>query len=224
MGKKILIALVCLVIIVILLLLALQYPVIQQTKTVQTTPQQYPEQQEMVEQEQLLELPTELEIPTPRSPALETRPAATPKAPEPELSPTGVSIDKVFPQTVQFWVNTIKVPDTTGATEYTYNYIPVQARELKTFAGSFGPYAEDPIEHIIILLCAELTKITAAPSCQPVNIVFRDGYVSFAKGYQYDEYIGGMAAKDYTAYYEIHLKETDTIIRTSNKAFVRTVN
>ena len=173
-------------------------------KTVITTPEPKP-----------VETP---QAPTPK--ALEPeRGTPTPKAPEEVLPKAGVEIEKVVPQEVNFWVNNIKVPPSTTYKEG-LNFIPIKQSNLKTFAGSFGPYFEDPTPHLKVMLCAEFYKIQAAPACEIVPFLFRDRYASFAKGYQYDEYIGGMAAKDYVAYYDVYVGTTP--IAHSNKAVIRT--
>ena len=202
MVKTFIISTLLIVIIAILLIIAVQQ------KTITTTPQQ-PE----------IKQPTE-EL-TPRAPVQQPE-TPTQKAPEqPEPLTPGVQAEKIYPQQVLFWVNEIKVPQTTSY-EGGLGYIPIKKDRLKTFAGSFGAYFEDPTPHLRVVLCAELYKVQAAPACEIVPIIYRDKYVSFARGYQYDEYIGGQAAKDYAAWYDVYV--ADTLVATSNKAVIRTVN
>jgi hypothetical protein len=159
--------------------------------------------------------------PTPRAPEID-RGVPTQKAPEP-ITPTqgGIEAAKVFPSEVTFWVNEIRVPESTTYQEG-LNFIPIKKSQLKTFAGSFGPYFEDPTQHLRVLLCSEFYKLQAAPACETVPIRYVDKYVTFARGYQFDEYIGGMAAKDYIAYYDVFV--ADTKVAHSNQAVIRTVN
>jgi len=156
---------------------------------------------------------------TPRAPEIE-RGEPTPRAKEPEALPSGVPAEQVYPQDLSFWVNSIRVPETT-AYESGYNFIPIKKSNLKTFSGSFGPYFDPPPASLKVILCSELYKVQAAPTCEQVPLIYRDNYVSFARGYQFDEYIGGQAAKDYLAYYDIYLG--DTAIAHSNVAVIRTV-
>jgi len=177
--------------------------------TLQTTPQPAP--QEPIQLEPVQE--SAQEEPTPHAPVPE-RGEPTPRAPEPTKPGTSLQLQ---PDEALFWVNDIRVPSQTA---YGY-FIPVQDDDLKTFAGSFGPYIEDPTESLSVELCAEFTKVQAAPACEFVSLLFKNKYVSFARGYQFDEYIGGMAVKDYTAYYTVYAN--DKPIAHSNRAVVRTV-
>lgn len=196
LGTAIIITLLLIVIAILLFLATEQQPI-------QTTP--IPEQ------------------PTPKAPwvgtetiTIEEQTQQSPKTPEP-TEPAGVPLDKVYAQSAEFFVNNIRV----GLVN-TYNYIPIKKSQVKTFAGSFGPYAEDPSEYLRVELCAELEDFAGKPACEVVPVMFRDGYVSFAKGYQYDEYIGAQAAKDYTAYYTVYVG--DTAVANGPKARIRTIN
>jgi hypothetical protein len=156
---------------------------------------------------------------TPRAPPIEVG-VPTPKAPVTKIPSAGIEMEKVMPQQVDFYVNNIRVPTSTTYAEG-LNFIPIKQHDIKTFAGSFGPYFEDPSPHMKVVLCAEFYKVAAAPACEVVPLVFQDKYVTFARGYQFDEYIGGMAAKDYVAYYTIYAGEP--AVGHSNKAVIRTV-
>lgn len=161
------------------------------------------------------------QAPTPKAPEI-PRGEPTPKAPElPQATEPGVPAQLAFPETVNFWVNEIKVPETTAYVEG-FNYIPLRKSDLKTFAGNFGQYPTDPTQNLKVVLCAEFYKVQAAPACETVPIIYKDGYVTFAKGYQFDEYIGAMAAKDYIAYYDVYAGQTK--VASSNKAVIRTVS
>ncbi len=201
MAKTLLITAALIVIIVLLVIIAAKPP------TITTEPVGKPIQMQ----------PTPA-APTPKAPepAIEK---PTPRAPEIEPTPPGIEISKVYPQEVNFWVNEIRVPETIDY--YGAKFIPIKESQLKTFAGSFGPYFEDPTPYIKVILCSEFYKVQAAPACEMVQLIYRDNYVSFAKGYQFDEYIGGMAAKDYLAYYDVYVGETP--VAHSNKAVIRTI-
>jgi len=123
-----------------------------------------------------------------------------------------------YPDEVYFWVNNLLIPQAT-----LYNgskFIPIREDQIRTFAGSFGPYFDDPSEHLTVTLCAELTKAVATPSCERVDTLYRENYVSFAKGYDEGEFIGGRVYKDYTAYYNVNFQGTQVAV--SNKAVIRT--
>ncbi len=198
MAKTFFITLALIVIIVLLLIIAAKQPALF------TKPSEKP---------QLAPEPTTPRAPIPqREPPSQRAPEQTPIAP-------GVPAELAYPQELHFWVNDIRVPPFT-----TYeggNFIPIKEDDLKTFAGSFGPYYDDPTQYLNVILCSELYKVAAAPSCERVPIVYRNNYVSFARGYQFDEYIGGMAAKDYLAYYDVFAGEVP--IARGNKAVIRTV-
>jgi len=145
--------------------------------------------------------------------------AKTPVSPIAQL-PENVapSFTQLRPSEVLFWVNEIDVPP---YQETFYNFLPIQESDLKTFAGRFGPYAKDPREWLRVDLCAEQYKIPAGPACMPMRITFDGAYASFAVGLQHDEYVGGLAAKDYLAYYVV--RSGEAVVAQSNKAVVRTV-
>lgn len=199
MAKKIVISIV-LVLAIGLLLLSVSKPPTVKTVPVSPIPILEPEQ------------------PSPRE-TIETPEQPTPRAPEVTPKPSGIPAEEVFPQEANFWVNNIFVPFNTDFDGG--RFIRIEDDDIKTFAGSFGPYAEDPTDHLSVELCAELSKGVGASACERVPTVFRDNYVSFAKGYQYDEYIGGSAAKDYYAYYTVYVGETK--VAESNHAVIRTV-
>jgi len=184
------------IIIGLLLIVALRPP------ATQTIPVQQPIQTERGE-------------PTPTAPEPD-RGTPTPKAEETTPPPAGTPIEKIYPAETTLWVNEVQIPQSMSYQEF----IPLKQSKLKTFAGSIGPYTTQP-EGIRIVLCSEFYKIQAAPACETVPTIFRNGYVSFAKGYQYDEYIGALAAKDYLAYYNVYAG--NTLIATSPKAIIRTV-
>jgi len=201
MAKTLVIAGALVLIVVLLIIIALKLP-----QPIQTTP--VPEAKEVV-----------IEQPTPKAKVPE-RGEPTPREQEVRPPPEGVEISKVYPNEVHFWVNKIRVPETTTY-EAGYNFIPLKEDNLKTFAGTFGPYSEDPIPYIRVSLCSEMYKVGGAPTCETVPLTYRDRYVSFAKGYQFDEYIGGVAVKDYIAYYDVYAGETS--VAHSNVAVIRTV-
>lgn len=174
---------------------------------VDTVPVEQPEVVEQVEP-----LPIIIEN---KSPAVPERKSPVADIPE-NVAP---SFTQLKPQITRFFVNEIEVPEWS---ESYYNFIPVKQFDIKSFAGSFGPYNADPRDWITVRLCSESYKIPgASPACQPVKLTYNNNYVSFAVGLTYDEYIGGMAAKDYIAYYTI--SSGDASLGESDKAVIRTV-
>ncbi len=198
MAKAIIITLVLLAIIVVLLFVAVQQPQIVYTQPTEK-PAVIPEQ------------------PTPTAPIIHEEP--TPRAEVKEPTVAGVEFDKVYPQDVNFWVNEILVPKT--SLYEGQQFIPIKEGDIKTFAGSFGPYYYDPSDHIKIKLCAQLKNYEVGETCEIVPFSFREKYVTFVKGYQHDEFIAGFAAKDYKVWYDVFVG--DTRIAASNVAIVRTV-
>ncbi len=202
MVKTLLISAALIIIIALLIIIAIRPPALQ------TQPVGEP-----------IRMPEDRGQPSERAPEI-VLPAPSEREPEIEPLQPGIPAERVYPTEVHFWVNEIRVPHTT-AYEEGFNFIPIKQSQLKTFAGSFGPFFEDPTHNIKVVLCSEFYKVTAAPACELVPVIYRGGYVSFAKGYQYDEYIGGLAAKDYIAYYTVYAGETP--VGFSNKAVIRTV-
>lgn len=198
--RALLISLGLLTVIVILLFVAVQQQPAQLVYT-QPTPD-----------EQKQEEPTPVAQP-------EDRGEPTPKAEEQEYKEPGIEFEKVFPTEVNFWVNEILVPETNLYEGQ--QFIPLKDDEIKTFAGSFGPYFDDPTDHIIVKLCAQLRDYELGDTCEYIPLTYREKYVSFARGYTDEEFIGGFAAKDYLAWYEVYAG--DTRVAVSNKAIVRTV-
>jgi hypothetical protein len=149
----------------------------------------------------------------------------TPDIPEPQTpiieEPVNIapSFNELIPSQTRFYVNEVNVPPFSSSY---YNYIPVKKHDIKSFAGSFGPYQTDPRPFIKVQLCAENYKVpTPAPVCQPVELTYSQGMISLAVGFTFDEYIGGMAAKDYLAYFVVY--SGDAKVAESEKAVIRTV-
>ncbi len=199
MAKTLIITLALIVIIVLLVIIAAKPPTLvsKPAEQIQITPEQ----------------------PTPKATVPE-RGEPTPQAQETKPIPAGVDAQKVYPQEVDFYVNNIRVPESTTY-EAGLNYIPIKKHDMKTFAGSFGPYPEDITKNLRVVMCAEFYNMPSTPACELVPILYRGNYISFARGYQSDEYVGGMAAKDYVAYYDVYAG--DVAIAHSNRAVIRTV-
>ncbi|MBI4145857.1 hypothetical protein HY489_00810 [Candidatus Woesearchaeota archaeon] len=157
------------------------------------------------------------ELPSPRVDVTPEQP--TPRAQEIKEKPAGIPVERVFPEDVTFYVNNVFIPPSTSYEGG--SFIRIQRDDVKTFAGSFGPYEEDPTPYLKVVLCAEFTDFEGAGACEQVQLLFRNQYVSFAKGYEFDEYIGQLAAKDYEAFFIVNVG--DTKVAESNHARIRTV-
>lgn len=163
-----------------------------------------------------VEVQVERVLPEPRPEPVRAEQPVSPVAEQPQnVAP---QFGELRPAEVLFWVNEIGVPP---YQETFYSFIPIEESDVKTFAGRFGPYAVDPREWLRVDLCAEQYKIPAGPACMPVVLSFDGTYASFAVGLQHDEYVGGLAAKDYLAYYIV--RSGEAVVAESNRAVVRTV-
>lgn len=158
------------------------------------------------------------DTPTPRA-QIEDRGEPTPIAEPVEPTEPGIEFDKIFPQDVVFYVNEVQVPETSLIEGQ--QFIPLKNDQIKTFAGSFGPYFDDPTDHIVVKLCAKLRDYDIGDSCEYMPLTFKDRYVTFVRGYTDEEFIGGFAAKDYEAWYDVYVG--DTRVAASNIAIIRTV-
>ena len=142
-----------------------------------------------------------------------------PVVPLHELVSPPPRVEVLYPDEVYFWVNDILVPQSS-----LYNgtsFIEIRSDQIRTFAGSFGPYFDDA-PNLTVVLCAELAKAKAPVACEEVDTVYRDNYVTFVQGYGPGEFIGGRVYKDYTAYYNVSVG--DVQVAASNKAVIQTTS
>jgi len=119
-------------------------------------------------------------------PRLPYVPLAAPGYDPAELPPR----DYLVPQVLSFAVDRIAIP------EYNYDtFLPLKKDRIHTYSGRAGYYAEDPTPFLQGYLCAYAYEIQGAPlRCERVDLAYQDGVVSFARGYDEDEYIGHQAA------------------------------
>jgi len=118
--------------------------------------------------------------------------------PQPGLEQGEIAKDSLIPAEIQFYVNTIPVYGPMPSA-----FIPIYQDDMKTFSGKFGPYDFDPREFIGAKLCSYPKNFPDMLNCESVNLNYANNYVSFARGYDYDEYIGRQALKNYGAVYFI---------------------
>jgi hypothetical protein len=83
------------------------------------------------------------------------------------------------------------------------SFIPINYNDMKTFSGKFGPYNVDPRKHIEVKLCTFPKSFPDMLNCETVELNYANGYVQFARGYKYDEFIARQALKNYGALYFI---------------------
>lgn len=83
------------------------------------------------------------------------------------------------------------------------SFIPIYYDDMKTFSGKFGPYNVDPRKHIEVKLCTFPKSFPDMLNCETVELNYAGGYVQFARGYNYDEFIARQALKNYGVLYFI---------------------
>jgi len=122
------------------------------------------------------------------------------------------------PQFVEFNVNKIMIPEMQVSA-----FIPVQRDNPRVFSGKFGPYPEDYSEFIYVELCSFVESQPEMFACEKIrNLNYMDGYLTFARGYDWDEYIAGLAMRNFGTYYEVKSGEFGTLA-TSNRGIINLV-
>lgn len=125
---------------------------------------------------------------------------------------------KLIPGFMSFYVNTILVP-----ADQSYNFLPLKKDDMRTFSGKFGPYPEDYSDLLTVELCSFVSSQPEMIACEKVrDLNYIDGYLTFARGYDWDEYIGGMAMRNFGAFYRVKSQEFGEIAK-SNSAVVELV-
>ena len=94
---------------------------------------------------------------------------------------------------------------------------------MRSFSGKFGPYPEDYRKFLYVELCSYVLSQPEMFGCERIrDLNFEDGYVAFARGYDYDEFIAGLAMRNFGAYYVVQSTEFGPVA-TSNKAVINLV-
>lgn len=119
---------------------------------------------------------------------------------------------KLAPDIMTFNVNRYPIPQTQPM-----QYIPIAKDKIKLITGSFGPYTESVRQYIKVILCSSETDGTY-PACEQIVPTYRGGMMEFAQGYNVNEYIAGVARKQFLAWYELHTN--DGMIAKSNIASI----
>ncbi|MBD3361987.1 hypothetical protein GF358_04325 [Candidatus Woesearchaeota archaeon] len=116
--------------------------------------------------------------------------------PQPTLARGEMPLNSLIPSETILYVNKIPV-----ATNFQSNFIPIYYDDMKTFSGKFGPYNMDPRAFIGVQLCTYPKSFPDMLNCESVPLNYANKYVSFARGYAYDEYIARQALKNYGVVY-----------------------
>ena len=125
---------------------------------------------------------------------------------------------KYIPSQMYFFVDSIIVPEVQA-----YNFLPLPQDDMRTFSGKFGPYPEDYSDLLTVELCSFVSSQPEMIACEKVrDLNYIDGYITFARGYDWDEYIGGMAMRNFGAFYRVKSPEFGEIAK-SNSAVVELV-
>lgn len=123
------------------------------------------------------------------------------------------------PVSVEFFVDSILVPPFMNE----YNFLPLKKDRMRSFSGRFGPYSEDYRDVLYVELCSFVLSHPDMISCEKIiDLNFVDGYVTFARGYDFDEFIAGLAMRNFGAYYVVQSKEFGHITE-SNAAVINLV-
>lgn len=125
---------------------------------------------------------------------------------------------KYMPSQMEFYVDSIIVPPVQS-----YDFLPLPQDDMRTFSGKFGPYPEDYRNMLYVELCSFVLSQPEMFACEKIRDTnFRQGYITFARGYDFDEYIAGLAMRNFGAYYEVKSPEFGTIAK-SNVARINLV-
>ncbi|MBW3004522.1 hypothetical protein KY310_01710 [Candidatus Woesearchaeota archaeon] len=123
------------------------------------------------------------------------------------------------PVNVEFYVDSIMVPSIMNE----YNFLPLKKDKMRSFSGKFGPYSEDYRKYLYVELCSYVLSQPEMFGCEKIrDLNFADGYIAFARGYDYDEFIASLAMRNFGAYYVVQSTEFGPVA-TSNKAVINLV-
>lgn len=134
------------------------------------------------------------ELPTTAGQAYE-QPILTP----PTLPAEGeISKEELIPEIMYLYINKIPIV----GQMYT-SFIPIYYDDMKTFSGRFGPYDFDARPYIEVKLCSFPKTFPDMLNCETVELNYANNFASFARGYNYDEFIARQALKNYGVVYFI---------------------
>ncbi|MBD3304451.1 hypothetical protein GF343_04850 [Candidatus Woesearchaeota archaeon] len=151
--------------------------------------------------------------------ALNVKDLIIPGAGQAEMPSAAPDWNKLRPVNVEFYVNSIIVPS--GLNEY--NFLPLKKDDMRVFSGKFGPYPEDYRNLLYVELCSYVLSQPEMSGCEKIrDLNFENGYIAFARGYDYDEFIAGLAMRNFGAYYVVKSTEFGQVAK-SNKAVINLV-
>lgn len=117
-----------------------------------------------------------------------------PVAPEEKTIP-------LVPKVLSFTVNRYIVP-----VNQPMYFVPIRKEDIRSFSGSFGPYPQSVRKYVEVMLCASEIDGSGIRCAQSVPD-YRGDMMEFMEGYNTDEYIAGVARKQFLAWYELHTSE-----------------
>ena len=126
----------------------------------------------------------------------------------------------LVPDSVSFFVDSIPVVVNMQSPDF----LPLSQDNMRVFSGKFGPYPENYNKFIYVELCSFVVSQPEMFGCERIrNLNFVDGYLTFARGYDWDEYIAGLAMRNFGAYYVVKSTEYGPLA-TSPRAIINLVN
>ncbi len=126
--------------------------------------------------------------------------------------------EELTPEYIEFSVNRIFIPPAGS-----YPFLPISLDRPRTFAGKFGPYAEDVRNEFTVQLCSYAYQYdNQILSCDTPRLSYQDGYIVWALGYAEDEYIGAQAIRNFGAAFIIKSK-THGVLAQSNEAIINLI-
>lgn len=124
----------------------------------------------------------------------------------------------LVPQSVELYVDSIMVPEMDA-----YDFIPLSEDKMRTFSGKFGPYTENYNEYLYVELCSFVLSQPEMFACEKIkDLNYANNFLSFARGYAHDEFIAGLAMRNFGVYYSVKSTEFGPLAK-SNSARINLV-
>jgi hypothetical protein len=126
----------------------------------------------------------------------------------------------LVPISTSFYVDSIPVMVNMQSPDF----FPLSKYNMRVFSGKFGPYPENYNKFVYVELCSFVESQPEMFGCERIrNLNFVDGYLTFARGYDWDEYIAGLAMRNFGAYYVVKSTEYGPLA-TSKRAIINLVD
>ena len=87
---------------------------------------------------------------------------------------------------------------------------------IRQYTGHFGTYDADPREELDVQLCALPSDSEPFESCDIVETTFADNHVRFNAVYDVDEYIGGIARREFVIQFIVLDKQGNELARSKS--------